>query len=83
MAEDSRVGGHAVLTGLCCTAAGTLGLLPLGQKIFGARQRGLYGYVTGLLHANLHGILTYLVPIIVVVFFLGLVIVIDRMKKRA
>ncbi|QWF78557.1 hypothetical protein [Amycolatopsis sp. CA-230715] len=82
MAAENKANGYDVLMGLIATAGGMLGLLPLGQRIFGAEQGGLYGYVTRSLNLELEGVWTYLVPVFAMVVLFGLVLVIDNIKKK-
>jgi hypothetical protein len=81
MASNGSDTGLYSLAQIIVVLAGVqFGLVPLGKRIFGVSQDGLYNWVFGGLH--LTDPLTYVVPAAVVVVALVVLGGLDAAKKR-
>ncbi|MCE7010816.1 hypothetical protein LWC34_49645 [Kibdelosporangium philippinense] len=81
MASNSDKGWYDFGMLLCVVVGVWLGVIPLGQRLFGARQGGMFDVILGDL--GLTDPWTYVVPGGFIVLFFLVIIALDAAKKRS
>lgn len=80
MASPSDTGLYSLGQIIAAVAGVQFGLVPLGKKLFGVPQDGLYNWVFG--GFRLTGATTYIVPGAVVLVAIVVIIAIDSAKRK-